>query len=63
MTVHPPILSMALSMIITTLTFPIDAVPISGKFEAVYFLPDHWEGTADVVPPPVIDHPHGKTEC
>jgi hypothetical protein len=37
------------------LTFPIDAVPISGKFKAGYFLPDHSEGTADVVPPPVIN--------
>jgi hypothetical protein len=40
-----------------TLTFPIDAVPISGKFEAGYFLPDNTEGTADVIPPPVIDQP------
>jgi hypothetical protein len=40
-----------------TLTFPIDAVPISGKFEAGYFLPDNTEATADVVPPPVINQP------
>jgi hypothetical protein len=39
------------------LTFPFDAVPISSKFEASYFLPDITEGTADVVPPPVIDQP------
>jgi hypothetical protein len=39
------------------LTFPIDAVPISGKFEAGYFLPDNTEGTVDVVPPPIIDQP------
>jgi hypothetical protein len=39
------------------LTFPIDAVPISSKFEAGYFLPDNTEGTVDVVPPPVIDQP------
>jgi hypothetical protein len=39
------------------LTFPIDAVAISGKFEASYFLPDNTEGTADVVPLAVIDQP------
>jgi hypothetical protein len=39
------------------LTFPIDAVPISGKFEAGYFLPDNTEGTVDVIPPPIIDQP------
>jgi hypothetical protein len=39
------------------LTFPIDAVPISGKFEAGYFLPDNTEGTADVIPLPIIDQP------
>jgi hypothetical protein len=36
---------------------------MSGKFEASYFLPDNTEGTADVVPPPVIGQNHGKTEC
>jgi hypothetical protein len=40
-----------------TLTFPINVVPISAKFNAGYFLPDHSEGTADVVPPPIIDQP------
>jgi hypothetical protein len=39
------------------LTFPINVVPISAKFNAGYFLPDHSEGTADVVPPTVIDQP------
>jgi hypothetical protein len=39
------------------LTFPIDVVPISGKFEASCFLRDNTEGTADVVPLPVIDQP------
>ena len=39
------------------MTFLIDAVPISSKFEAVYFLPDNTEGTADVVHPPIIDQP------
>jgi hypothetical protein len=37
--------------------FPINAVPISGKFEASYFLPDNSEGTADVIPPPIINQP------
>jgi hypothetical protein len=37
-----------------TLTFPIDAKPISGKFEASYFLPDNTEGTLDVVPSSII---------
>jgi hypothetical protein len=39
------------------LAFPIVAVPISSKFEAGYFLQDNTEGTADVVPPPVINQP------
>jgi hypothetical protein len=39
------------------LTFPIDAVPVSGKFIGGYFHPDTPEGTADVVPPPVHDEP------
>jgi hypothetical protein len=39
------------------LTFPTDAAPISGKFEAGYFLPDNTEGTADVVSLPIIDQP------
>jgi hypothetical protein len=36
-------------------TFPINAVPISGKFEASYFLPDNSEGTTEVVSPPIIN--------
>jgi hypothetical protein len=39
------------------LTFPIDAVPVSGKFSSGYFHPDTPEGTADVVPPLVHDEP------
>jgi hypothetical protein len=39
------------------LTFPIDAVPISGKFAIRYFHPDTPEGTADVVPPPEHEEP------
>jgi hypothetical protein len=35
-----------------TLTFPINAVPISGKFETGYFLPDSLEGTANIIEPP-----------
>jgi hypothetical protein len=35
-----------------TLSFPIDAVPVSGKFEAGFFIPDNHECTGDVVPPP-----------
>jgi hypothetical protein len=39
------------------LTFPIDAVPVSGKFNSGYFHPDTPEGTAKVVPPPVHGEP------
>jgi hypothetical protein len=39
------------------LTFPIDAIPVLGKFIGGYFHPDTPEGTADVVPPPVHDEP------
>jgi hypothetical protein len=39
------------------LTFPINAVPVSGKFIGGYFHPDTPEGTANVVPPPVHDEP------
>jgi hypothetical protein len=49
---------MALPTIVANIDlFPIDAVPISGKFEASYFLPDNTEGTVDVVPLPIIDQP------
>jgi hypothetical protein len=37
------------------LSFPIDAVPVSGKFEAGFFIPDNHECTGDVVPPPPDD--------
>jgi hypothetical protein len=39
------------------LTFPIDAVPVSGKFENGFFIPDSLDGTADVVNPPPDDDP------
>jgi hypothetical protein len=45
------------------LTFPIDAVPISGRFESGFFIPDVLEGTADVDAPPTAETPHGKIEC
>ena len=38
-----------------TLTFPIDAVPISGRFESSFFIPDVLEGTADVDAPPMAE--------
>jgi hypothetical protein len=37
------------------LTFPIDAVPISGRFESSFFIPDVLEGTADVDAPPMAE--------
>jgi hypothetical protein len=40
------------------LTFPIDAVPISGRFESSFFIPDVLEGTADVT----LKH-NGKLIC
>jgi hypothetical protein len=40
------------------LTFPVDAVPISGRFESGFFIPDVLKGTADVNAPP-----NGKIEC
>jgi hypothetical protein len=42
------------------LTFPIDAIPVSGKFIGGYFHPDTPEGTADVFP--MMNH-LGKTGC
>jgi hypothetical protein len=39
------------------LTFPIDAVPISGQFESSFFIPDIFEGTADVDAPPTAETP------
>jgi hypothetical protein len=39
------------------LTFPINAVPVSGKFESGFYLPDKLEGTADVIPAPAKDQP------
>jgi hypothetical protein len=40
-----------------TLTFPIDAVPISGKFESGFFIPDVLDRTADVINPPMTEMP------
>ncbi len=37
------------------LTFPIDAVPVSDKFENGFFIPDSLDHTADVVNPPPDD--------
>jgi hypothetical protein len=38
-----------------TISFPIDSVPISGKFENGFFIPDTPEGTADIIDPPPED--------
>jgi hypothetical protein len=38
-----------------TLSFPIDAVPVSGKFETGFFIPNNHECTGDVMPPPPDD--------
>jgi hypothetical protein len=40
-----------------TLTFPINTVPVSGKFESGFYLPDNPKGTADVITPPAKDQP------
>jgi hypothetical protein len=40
-----------------TQTFPITAVPVSGRFESGFFIPDALDGTANVIDPPTTDVP------